>query len=170
MKKAFTFFTTMTMALSLAFIVSSCKDDPIEPKPQPNGQENVDNELNLSNTSWISTLDASENNSGTIVNYNCVINLDFIDDSIGECYQSMRVSIPSIDRSYNGEANYIFTYTVDNNTISMTINPESEGESSTVIELTYNPENETLIWNNYLVDEDVIELFGTSYLTFTKVQ
>ena len=66
--------------------------------------------------------------------------------------------------------NYIFTYTVDNNTISMTINPESEGGSSTVIELTYNPENETLIWNNYLVDEDVIELFGTSYLTFTKVQ
>lgn len=175
MKKTLRLLAMLMIVSALTFSFSSCEDDPVEPANNEqqgggsHGGEEPDDEDNIfANTSWISSLQNSTVYQGINMNISYDVSLDFNDATSGEIYMIVSAEVPAypaanqtIDQSWN------FNYTVNGNKILLTLIEDGE-TSSEPEELIYNPEDQTISWDQN--DEDFSQMFGTDFMIFTKVQ
>ena len=175
MKKSIKFFAMLLMATVLTFSLNSCKDEPVEPTQQQQGNETPDTpepQNNFNGTSWFSTLNTSTTYQGVQMNISLDADLDFIDGSTGELYMNVYVELPLMP-SMNQELDesQTFTYTVNGNIISITYQYEDQetGETTTYTDdLVYDPASETITYD--MNDADMESLLGTDVIVFSKRQ
>lgn len=169
MKK--TLKTWAAFALVAPLLFAGCKKEKIEPvTPEEETVENI-----FANTSWTAQLENTyyyrEGGANLRMDLTMDISLDFLDSVNAELFQDLYVYVPDYpSASQSANMTSTLTYTYDGGDSVMLYGSYVDEETGDTLDysyrLDYNKDAQTLTLD--FGDEDMVEMMGTSVVTFTK--